>query len=250
MKVYESMALSRSGHHSMKNWVIKNLIGFQLKWEYKLIYADGTNFYHLGEANHDIPLSYKYLDDIKDTAEMLIINYEDTLWDYTLLHHDKVFYGPYRLSESKKYNIEHEGRIIYIRDFYNNLTSRIKSNERQIFKKWDSDSSHLFKTDGVFIERWKSHAKACVEKKVAYLKFEDWLNNEDARNKFLWDNFKVKDKYGLNGIRGSQSSFKENGDLNKRFEIVDIPEKTKDLIRKDNELHYLIGALGYEYKEI
>ena len=34
------------------------------------------------------------------------------------------------------------------------------------------------------------------------------------------------------------------------YYYANIPEEIKDLIRKDNELHYLIGALGYEYKEI
>jgi len=56
--------------------------------------------------------------------------------------------------------------------------------------------------------------------------------------------------YGIEGIRGTQSSFVENKDLEKRFEQVEIPEETKEIIRKDSELHYLIGRLGYEYKSI
>jgi hypothetical protein len=250
MKVYESMALSRSGHHSIKNWVIKNLIGFQVSWDYKLVNGSGTQFYHLGEANHDIPLSYKFIEEVKDVANPLIINYEDTPWDYTLLNEDKVFYGKFRLSYGQKYNVEHQARIIYIRDFFNNLTSRIKSNQRQIFLKWDVEKPHLFATDQVFIERWKNHARACVEGKVSFLKFEDWLKNPEIRNKFLWDNFGVRSLYGIEGIRGTQSSFVENKDLEKRFEQVEIPEETKEIIRKDSELHYLIGRLGYEYKSI
>ncbi len=66
MRMYETMALSRSGHHSIKNWIIRNLIGFQIQWDYKMINASGTDFFHLGEANHDIPLSFKFLNDYKD----------------------------------------------------------------------------------------------------------------------------------------------------------------------------------------
>jgi hypothetical protein len=250
MKVYESMALSRSGHHSMKNWVIKNLIGFQIDWDYKLILANGTKFFHLGEANHDIPLSMEYLDQIKDTAEAVVINYEDTPWDYTILNEDNKFYGKYRLSYGEKYNVDHQTRIIYIRDFYNNLTSRIKSNQRQIFTKWDEEKPHLFKTDSIFIERWKNHARACVDGKVSYLKFEDWLTNKEKRQEFLWETYRIKEVYDIKGIRGSQSSFESKGDVTNRFQEVEIPEETKELIRKDSELHYLIGKLGYDYKNI
>jgi len=35
-----------------------------------------------------------------------------------------------------------------------------------------------------------------------------------------------------------------------RFDPTIIPEDVKKLIREDNELHYLIGALGYTYREI
>lgn len=250
MKVYESMALSRSGHHSIKNWIIKNLVGFQIEWDYKLVLASGTKFYHLGEANHDIPLSFEFLNQIKDTAEVTMLNYEDTPWNYTLFNEDKVFKGRHGLELGSQYNVEHQGRIIYLRDFYNNLTSRIESNQRQIFQKWNEESPHLFKVDEVFIERWKNQARACVEGKVSYLRFEDWLINEDKRREFLWETFGVKQLYGIEGISGSQSSFENKGDLTKRFEEVEIPNETKELIRKDSELHYLMGRLGYDYKKI
>lgn len=250
MKVLESIGLSRSGHHSMKNWIIKNLIGFQIGWDYKLTIADGTKFYHLGEANHDIPLSYQYLEQIKNDAEFVFVNYEDTPWDYTLFNQDKIFQGIYRLDLASKYNVDYQGKIVFIRDFYNNLTSRIKSNERQIFNKWNEDKPHLFSVNHVFIERWKNIARACVNDRVCYLKFEDWINSEEKRRIFLWENFKIKDLYGIENIKGSQSSFQENNNFEKRFEMIEIPEETKELIRKDSELHYLIGKLGYEYKNI
>ena len=46
------------------------------------------------------------------------------------------------------------------------------------------------------------------------------------------------------------NSFGTFNGVTKRDEEFPIPEDVKDLIRKDNELHYLIGALGYQYKEI
>ena len=99
MKVYETMALSRSGHHSMKNWIIRNLIGFQIGWDYKMIVANGTNFYHLGEANHDIPLSHHFLNEFKEKIDTIIINYEDAPWNYTILNDNTIFEGTLSLDK-------------------------------------------------------------------------------------------------------------------------------------------------------
>jgi hypothetical protein len=138
-----------------------------------------------------------------------------------------------------------------LRDFYNNLTSRIKSNQREIFTKWDSGEPHLFKVDQVFIDRWKNQARACVENKVSYLKFEDWLFKPETREKFLFENFGVRDFYGIEGIKGSQSSFEKNDEsYTERYKGVEIPEETKELIMQDSELRYLIESLGYDYKNL
>jgi hypothetical protein len=250
MKIFEISALSRSGHHSIKNWIIKNHIGFQIGWDYKFTVANGTGFYHLGEANHDIPLSLKFIKEAKNEIDFLLCSYEDASWDYTILNEDRVFSGPYNLDLQKEFEFEHVGKIVLIRDFYDNLSSRVKSNQKQIFQKWNENQPHLFKVDGVFINRWKNLARACVKNQVSYLKFEDWLFDEVTREKFLFDNFGLKDRYKLDGIRGTQSSFGKVENLQKRYEDLELSDEIKDLIYKDSELHYLIGALGYEYKKI
>lgn len=243
------MALSRSGHHSIKNWIIKNLVGFQITWDFKLVNAIGTGFYHLGEANHDIPLSFELLEKHKEDINYLMVNYEDAPWNYTIFEEERIFKGPLT-NGYLNYNFNHLGRVVFIRDFYDNLSSRIKSNERQIFTKWNEDKPHLFKVDEVYIERWKNQARACVQNKVNYLRFEDWLYNQEVREKFLMENFNVKDRFGINEIHGTQSSFVEKGDVTKRKTMVELPEELKEKIRQDNELHYLMGRLGYEYIKI
>lgn len=246
MIVYETMALSRSGHHSIKNWIIRNLIGFQIEWKYKLINATGTNFFHLGEANHDIPLSLNFLNDYKDIIGTIIVNYEDAPWDYTILNEDKIFKGPLSLEKSKELNIDHRGRICFIRDFYDLLSSRIKSNSETIFTKWDTNQPHLFKVDEEFIKRWKSHAMACASDKVSYLRFEDWLNKKEIRDKFIFENFGVRDRYGLDGVFGSRSSFSSVNNLQERHKELNLSEEMKDLIKSDDELNYLISELNYK----
>jgi len=249
MKIYETMALSRSGHHSIKNWIIRNLIGFQIEWIYKMINAGGTNFYHLGEANHDIPLSFRYLEESKENIDTIIVNYEDAPWNYTIFNEDRIFKGPLSLEKRKEFNIEHKGRVCFIRDFYDLLSSRIKSNNETIFTKWDTSDPHLFKVDGEFIVRWKSHATACVENKVSYLKFEDWITNKDVRDRFIFETFGVRDQYGLNGIRGSRSSFSTHNNLQQRHKELVLSDEMKDLIKSDSDLKHLISELNYKQLE-
>lgn len=240
------MALSRSGHHSMKNWIIRNLVGFQLQWVYKMINASNTNFYHLGEANHDIPLSLKFLRESKDDIQTIMVNYEDTPWDYTIFNEDKIFKGPMSLEMKKEFDFQHQGRICFIRNFYDLLSSRIKSNQETIFTKWDTNQPHLFKVDSEFIVRWKSHAMACVEDKVSYLKFEDWITDKKIRDKFIFENFGLKDRYGLDGIVGSRSSFSTHNNLQHRHKELNLTDEMKDLIKSDKDLNHLISELNYQ----
>jgi len=250
MKIYELMGCSRSGHHTILNWLIMNHIGMQCEWRYKMNIMSNTGFHILSEANHDIPLGHKFIREAKDNIETLFVGYEDTPSDYTIFNEDKIYRGPLNLEYKKQYDIEHKGRMILIRNFYDNLSSRIKSNEKEIFKTWNSGNPFLMDVAENFIYRWKSQARHCVEKKSSFLKFEDWLKNKEVRDKFLFDNFGLKDMYGTKEIKGTQSSFGSIENVTKRADSVEIPDETKELIRKDSELHYLMGALGYEYKSI
>ena len=244
------MGCSRSGHHTILNWIVMNHVGFQSDWEFKMTTLGANGFHFLSEANHDIPISHKFLDEKKENISTILIGYEDTPANYTILNEDRIYKGPFALDYFYQYNIEHKGRIILIRDFYNNLSSRIKSNEKTLFTKWSSGKPFLFDVGEKFIYRWKNQARDCVNNKCLFLKFEDWINNKDVRDKFLFDAFGLKDLYSTKEIRGTVSSFGTIENVEKRSEQVEIPEETKELIRKDSELNYLIGALGYQYKDL
>ena len=247
MKIYEILALSRSGHHSVVNWIIRNTIGFQCDWKYKLTDLGGTGLFYLNESNHDIPLSFKFIDERKEDIKKLYLNYEDTPGDYTIFNNNNTYRGPM----SMKYeNSDFSGRVIIIRNFYNLLASRLKANENKMFGKWNNDNLHMLEVGEKYIYRWKSQTRAALLNNTPFLKFEDWINNKEVREKFLYDNFGLIDYFGTEGIEGTRSSFGDRKDVLKRDGSMEIPEEVKDLIRKDTELHYLIGALGYEYKEI
>jgi hypothetical protein len=250
MNFYEVIATHRSGHHSMMNWVIKNLCGFQCTWEYKMNILNDSGLYQLNCANHDIPVSFNLYKDFQDKYKELIVSYEDTFWDYTIWNESQTYQGKLSLKLEGNTILNYK-RIIFIRDFYNNLASRVKANENQNFKTFEEKQVVQFDVAGKFIERWKNQAKACVENKVSYLKFEDWISSPEKRKQFLFNITGLDEVYTNDNIIGTHSSFKDSSkDLNNRINQVNLPESTKELIRKDNELHYLMGALGYEYKEI
>jgi len=250
MKVFEFVANCRSGHHSVLNWIILNKIGFQYDWKYKFVVLGDTGLSHLSEANHDIHLSFQYIEENLNSTETLFVGYEDTEWNYTIFTDDNIYRGPQSLRDTKKYKMDYQNRVILIRNFYSNLASRLKSNENKMFGKWDSQSLHIFDTNEYYIQRWKSQARACVENKVKFLRFEDWLKNKKVREDFLLDTFGLKDIHGIENIEGTRSSFGERKKVLSRLDEVEIPEETKKLIREDSELHYLIGKIGYDYVKI
>ena len=249
MKIYEILSLSRSGHHSVVNWIIRNTAGFQCAWEYKMTQLGPNGLFYLNETNHDVDLSFQYINEKKDSIKKLYLNYEDTPGDFTLFNRDKTYRGPFSLSIDGVRNTEFTGRVIIIRDFYNLLASRLKANENKMFTKLDQNT-HLFDVDEQFIFRWKSQVKSCLFDNTPFLKFEDWIKNKEMREKFLFENFGLKDRYGIEGINGTGSSFGSNEGVNNRISQVQIPEYTKELIRKDTELHYLMGKLDYDYRSI
>lgn len=250
MNLYEFIGLSRSGHHAMLNWIIKNMVGFQCGWEYKMIRMGGSNLYYLNEGNHDINLSHRYIKESIADIKTLFVGYEDVLYDYTIFRDDFIYRGPLSSNKYTSDGMNSIGRIIFIRDFYNNLSSRIKANQKANMFVKITGKPHIFNTEENYINTWKNLAKSILDKKVSYLKFEDWIHNKDIRNQFLLETFNVKAMYGTEDIHGTSSSFGESKNYDKRFDPTLFSEKTKELIRKDNELHYLIGAMGYEYKEI
>ena len=250
MKIYEITAMSRSGHHSVYNWIIRNITGIQCTWNFKMNIIGDQGFHYLNESNHDIPSSFHFIEERLEHIDTLFVGYEDTPSDYTIFREDNVFNGPMSLSYYKKYNMDYSGRIILIRDFYNNLSSRIKSNENKLFSKWKSNDLHLFNVEDYFISLWKDSAKSCLKNKFSYLKFEDWLYNKDIREKFLWDNFRLKDLHGIENLIGTTSSFETVDGINERFKKVEIPKNIIEKVNSDKELKELILEMGYEYREL
>jgi hypothetical protein len=249
MKLIEITALCRSGHHAVMNWIVRSITGQQCTWSHKMNLLE-NGFRILSEANHDIPLSYKFIEEQLSETSILIAGYEDTPWNYSIFSNDNIYRGPLSLNKARSYGFDNLLKIVIIRDFYSNLSSRIKSNNNKKMKNWTDGSPHLFDVGKDYIDRWKNIARACVIGKVSYIKFEDWLSDEQKRREFLETNFSVKDMYGTVEIIGTSSSFENIHNVKDRTGQVEIPEEIKELIRKDNELHYLIGALGYQYKEI
>ena len=242
MNLFETIAIRRSGHHAVMSWYVKNLIG-SCDYTYlvtvqrdtkSIVWNDG------GYKEEEIDL----IRGLKFTPKNLFINYEDRNSKYTFFEKDLIYKGPYRLDRFKDISIERSKRVIVIRDFYNVLCSRITQNKKQEFQMG---------VDIRFINLWKNHAKSIINNETHYIKYEDWLTNEDKRVEFLKNTFNIKEIFKKEHANGTHSSYDGDSDIKdylNRFDPNIIPEEVKKLIREDNELHYLIGALGYTYRKI
>ena len=244
MNVIEICALKRSGHHALMGWIVKNLYGLQPDFGFKLefvsdsglwIWNDVTNF-----EEHGKNLFYNSLKDTNN-LDTLMVNYEDENPDYTFFHKNKKFLGPKFFNFDENIKIINSNRIYYIRNFYNCLSSRIQHSNNKI---------HTFDYGKNYINLWKDYAYQIISNPKQSIKYEDLVLNTDKCDEFLFENFKTHQRFTVMDVKGRNSSFGDNKNYLNRFDIGLLSEETKELIRKDNELHYLIGALGYEYKKI
>jgi hypothetical protein len=182
-----------------------------------------------------------FLDEIDNsgiTPNTFIVNYEDTDTNYCLFNNEKIYKGSNNKYEFYGHDIKLNSRVLIIRNFYDNIFSRYLGVKNRIVIEAFYDDR--------FINLWKKQAKFYLKNKENCIKLEDWINNENKRKEFLKYNFNINETFNSDNIRGTTSSNTKN--IEKDYKI--LPNKIKELIRKDNELHNLIGKLGYDYKEL
>jgi hypothetical protein len=238
----EMIGLKRSGHHAVMNWVVKNLVHQEVDYWYKYIRLGDTSFWILNDGSHKIEDGGKmFLDEIDNsgiTPNTFIVNYEDTDTNYCLFNNEKIYKGSNNKYEFYGHDIKLNSRVLIIRNFYDNIFSRYLGVKNRIVIEAFYDDR--------FINLWKKQAKFYLKNKENCIKLEDWINNENKRKEFLKYNFNINETFNSDNIRGTTSSNTKN--IEKDYKI--LPNKIKELIRKDNELHNLIGKLGYDYKEL
>jgi hypothetical protein len=246
MKIFEIFGLSRSGHHAMVNWIIKNIISIESEMKWKLEFMQDGLIY-INEANLDTDMTLKYIKDHKENMRALVLSYENCDLNYSILNRNLTYTSPLSINLEQVRNFYSNYRIIFIRDFYDNLASRIKSNENNLAK--DREGNFVaWDTGKYFIESWKNCARYIVDNKCLWLKFEDWLNSKETRNQFMTSILGHGELFD-NQVKGTISSFGDKNVMD-RFSQIEIPKATKELINQDSELHFLIGKLNYNYKKV
>ena len=128
--IYEITALSRSGHHAIINWMGKNLTGEIFPEFGSLGYSKfkdiGNYTLHINQADCDSHLIKKYLNDNLRQLEHLFISYENKKYDFSLFSKELKYKSPTIFECDYLERPQNRKKIIIIRDFYNNLASRIK----------------------------------------------------------------------------------------------------------------------------
>lgn len=242
MKLIETIALRRSGHHAVTSWFTKNIIG-EASWPYLITVQRGTKSVIWNDGGYN-ETEIELFRNLSLKPENIFINYEDKNSRFTFFEKNNTFRGSGTFNKYDDLIFNDSKRILVIRDFYNNICSRITNNLKE------KTSMDIKKN---FIEMWKNHARSIINDEIYYIKYEDWLTCDDCRKKFLQDVFGIKEIVKKEQAQGTHSSYNTKSteyDYLNRFDPTIIPDDVKKLIREDNELHYLIGALGYTYREI
>lgn len=241
MNILEIIAARRTGQHAIISWIVRNLTDMQLRLQdeggaFKLEYVNKKLvFWNDANCDQEFGLNlYRELGWGKG-LENLIINYEDSKHNYSFFCENEIYKGPLSYFRHNDINVKNGQRLLLIRNFYNCISSRYNSKTKP-------------RIDEIFINTWKDNAKYAIKNPLLSLKFEDWLSNDEKRKQILYDYFRIYERVDPTQVSGRLSSF-DNKNYNDRYDS-NLPENIKELIRKDTELHYLMGALGYEYKEI
>lgn len=244
MNIYEFLGTSRSGHHAVINWAFKNLCGSEYAMHGKFKENKESGLYYINEANLDLNLIFDYLPRISSNCEYLFLSYENSSNDFSLFSPNYKYKAPLDFKSTFfKERPSDRKRIILIRDFYNNLSSRIKANLNNIEANIPLHPSSDFSVN--FVNMWKSYARDIVNNNCYSIKFEDWISNKEIRVKFLHDVFGINEIYDSSNIKGTSSSF-GYGDVTNRIKEIEVDDKIKSIINSDTELKELIEALGYK----
>jgi hypothetical protein len=76
MNIIEVFGLSRSGHHAVINWIIKNLCGLESEMKWKLDLLNGSGVIYINEANLDTEVTFKYIEEHLKEIKYLVLSYE------------------------------------------------------------------------------------------------------------------------------------------------------------------------------
>jgi len=231
LDIYEIFALGRSGHHAMTNWMIKNIIGVECGLKWKLNVFPEQKLLYINEGNRDTYLMDEYIKICDEDYQHLLISYEDCDINYTPLNNKSTYSSKISLNNQHIQHYKKHERIIFIRNFFDNISSRLKKNS-----EYDTKYNDL----------WKQQARNILNKKQKHLKYEDWLTNQSIRSEFLLDVVGMYEIYD-NNVIGVESSF-DNKDYLNRFDENLFSDEVKENIYKDTELKELMDGLGYEFK--
>lgn len=237
----EIYGFGRSGHHAMIQWLIKNITGEQYeRTNQKLKTLPDNSLMYINEGNLDQHVTEEYLRDYGGVYNNVIISYEDSLPNHTVLTNNNICKIDNTIENEHVIHFKKSKRLFFIRDFFNNIASRHKRN------KFNGNERFIVKER--FIELWKAHAYSILEDNQKYLKYEDWLFSNKKRNVLIKNVLNHNELYDNQNIYGTHSSFDDNDYLN-RFNESDFSSDHLDMIYSDRDLEYVIKEMGYEYKK-
>ena len=95
MKVYEFITASRSGHHVMVNWVIKNMLGeaCDMRWKFTRM-ANFKDFLYVNEGSISHQSVDNYIGEHIDALRTICIDYENAPVNFSVFTKNHFYKGP------------------------------------------------------------------------------------------------------------------------------------------------------------
>ena len=94
MKIFEIFGLSRSGHHAVINWMIKNVCGHEAEMKWKLDLLNGKGVTYINEANLDVEITLEYIKEQSQNTKFLFLSYENCDLNFSVLNSQRQYYFP------------------------------------------------------------------------------------------------------------------------------------------------------------
>ena len=246
MILIEVNAIRRSGHHAFINWLISNIHNVPYtenlcKNKYNVILGN-KNILWVNEGEWKIKNIINFITERKDRMDVVIISYEQITKE---INYDPN-YSILTKELKEKWGVIEHIQIPFVRDYYNNFASLIKSST--LGNKNEFENTYL-----LWNKAYKDQLKH-VLRGIRGVIYDRWVSDPEYSLKVCLKILGKVNQFHPLSIGGTGSSFgkgKQNmSPLLNRYKTIKWSKWVIDEIKGDVELSELISKAGFDKSDI
>ena len=247
MILIEVNAIRRSGHHAFINWLISNIHNVPYtenlcKNKYNVILGNKKILW-VNEGEWGVKQNIDFITERKDRMDIVIISYEQITKE---INYDPN-YSVLTKELKDKWGVVEHIQIPFVRDYYNNMASLLKINNK-------NKNPIPFKNSyPLYIKAYKGQLKHVIEG-IRGVIYDKWVSEPEYALKVCLKILGKVNQYHPLSLGGTGSSFgkgkQDMGSLLNRYKTVKFPKWVMDKKQNDIELNKLIKQIGFEKHDI